>query len=97
MQSRNPVSTASIFGHPIHPMLIPFPVAFFVATLVCDLVYWGTRYDVWALASTWLLGAGIVMTALAGIARWCIGIASQSSRSRLRHPLSHVSVERRRA
>jgi hypothetical protein len=25
-----------IRGHPIHPMLIPFPVAFFVATLVCD-------------------------------------------------------------
>jgi hypothetical protein len=32
----NPRSTASIGGHPIHPMLIPFPVAFFVATLVCD-------------------------------------------------------------
>src|SRR5215468_4300337 len=28
----NPRSTASIAGHPIHPMLIPFPIAFFVAT-----------------------------------------------------------------
>src|SRR5947208_2511017 len=34
----NPRSTASIAGHPIHPMLIPFPIAFFVATFVCDLV-----------------------------------------------------------
>jgi uncharacterized membrane protein len=32
----NPKSTASIAGHPIHPMLIPFPIAFFVATFVCD-------------------------------------------------------------
>ena len=68
MQTRNPVSTASISGHPVHPMLITFPVAFFVATLVCDLVFWATRYDAWPRAAIWLLGAGIVMTALAGIA-----------------------------
>src|SRR3954447_13750539 len=30
----NPQSTASIAGPPIHPMLIPFPIAFFVATFV---------------------------------------------------------------
>jgi uncharacterized membrane protein len=49
-------------------MLITFPVAFFVATLVCDLAFWATRYDAWPRAAIWLLGAGIVMTALAGIA-----------------------------
>jgi uncharacterized membrane protein len=38
----NPRSTASIAGHPIHPMLIPFPIAFFIATFVCDVVYWQT-------------------------------------------------------
>jgi uncharacterized membrane protein len=37
MASRNPESTAQVAGHPIHPMLIPFPVAFLVATLVSDL------------------------------------------------------------
>jgi uncharacterized membrane protein len=35
-------STASIAGHPIHPMLIPFPIAFFVATFLCDLAYLNT-------------------------------------------------------
>ncbi len=64
----NPRSTASIAGHPIHPMLIPFPVAFFVATLVCDLVFWGTGNAAWATAAIWLLGAGIVMAALAAVA-----------------------------
>jgi uncharacterized membrane protein len=34
----NPKSTASIAGHPIHPMLIPFPVAFLVTAFVTDLV-----------------------------------------------------------
>jgi uncharacterized membrane protein len=31
-------------------------------------VFWGTRYEAWARASIWLLGAGIVMGALAAVA-----------------------------
>jgi uncharacterized membrane protein len=64
----NPKSTASIAGHPIHPMLIPFPIAFFVSTFVCDIVYWQTANTAWATAGIWLLGAGIVMAALAAVA-----------------------------
>ena len=64
----NPRSTASIAGHPIHPMLIPFPIAFFVSVFVCDLVYWQTVSAAWATAATWLLGAGLVMGALAAVA-----------------------------
>jgi uncharacterized membrane protein len=32
-----PRSTASIFGHPIHPMLVPFPIVCFVGALVTDI------------------------------------------------------------
>ena len=63
----NPKSTAQIAGHPIHPMLIPFPIAFFVGTFACDLVYWQTSNPAWATATPWLLGAGLVMAALAAI------------------------------
>jgi uncharacterized membrane protein len=64
----NPKSTVSIAGHPIHPMLIPFPIAFFVSTFVCDLAYWQTSTAAWATAATWLLGAGLIMAALAAVA-----------------------------
>ena len=64
----NPQSTASIAGHPIHPMLIPFPIAFFVATFFCDLAYWQTSNSAWATAGIWLLGAGLIMAALAAVA-----------------------------
>src|SRR5689334_16159960 len=64
----NPKSTAQIAGHPIHPMLIPFPIAFFVSAFVCDLAYWQTASTIWATAAVWLLGAGIVMAALAAVA-----------------------------
>jgi len=65
--ARNPRSTASIAGHPIHPMLIPFPIAFFVAAFVCDLVYWRTSVVAWSTASLWLIGFGLIMGALAAV------------------------------
>jgi uncharacterized membrane protein len=58
-------STASIGGHPVHPMLVPFPIAFLVGTLATDLAFWGTGDAFWARASAWLVGAGVVMGLLA--------------------------------
>jgi uncharacterized membrane protein len=68
MAGPNPKSTAQIAGHPIHPMLIPFPIAFFVATFVCDLIFWRTGNPGWVTATLWLLGAGLIMAALAAVA-----------------------------
>jgi uncharacterized membrane protein len=68
MVSRNPQSTAQVAGHPLHPMLIPFPVAFLVATLVSDLIFWRTGDSGWSTASLYLLGAALVMAALAALA-----------------------------
>src|SRR4029077_3631927 len=64
----NPKSLASIAGHPLHPMLIPFPIAFLVAAFAFDVAFWQTANTFWASASVWLLGAGIVMAALAAVA-----------------------------
>src|SRR4051812_36896096 len=68
MATENPRTTARIGGHPIHPMLIPFPIAFLVATLACDLIFWRTGNAAWSTASLWLLGAALVMAALAAVA-----------------------------
>ncbi len=68
MAMQNPKTTAKIGDHPIHPMLIPFPVAFLVATLVCDLIFWRTGNAAWSTASLWLLGAALIMAALAAVA-----------------------------
>ena len=64
----NPRSTAQIAGHPIHPMLVPFPIAFLVAAFVSDLIFWQTGNPSWASASLWLLGAALVTAALAAVA-----------------------------
>ena len=68
MVDGNPKSTAQIAGHPIHPMLVPFPIAFLVATFVCDLVFWRTANASWAVAAMWLLGAALATAVLAALA-----------------------------
>jgi uncharacterized membrane protein len=65
---RNPASTMRIARHPIHPMLVPFPIACFVGTLLTDLAYWKTAEMMWADFSAWLLFAGLIMGVLAAIA-----------------------------
>lgn len=67
-EEHNPQSTAKIGGHPIHPMLIPFPIALFVSTLVADLVFWRTGAPGWGQATVYLLAGGLFMAALAAVA-----------------------------
>jgi len=68
MDASNPQSTARIAGHPIHPMLVPFPIAFFVGTLAVDIAYSQTGEPFWSTAGRWLLSAGLAMAALAALA-----------------------------
>lgn len=49
-------------------MLIPFPIAFLVATFVCDVIFWRTGNTAWSSAALYLLGAALVMAALAAVA-----------------------------
>lgn len=52
-------STVAIFGHPLHPLLVTFPLAFLTGALGTDVGYWLTGDSFWARASFWLIGVGI--------------------------------------
>jgi uncharacterized membrane protein len=66
--TRNPVSTANLMGHPLHPILITLPIGLFIATFLCDLLYWTTAEAAFATAAIWLLGFGLLAAALAAVA-----------------------------
>ena len=68
MHDGNPHSSARLMGHPIHPMLVPFPIVFFISALATDIVFLRNGNDIWATASAWLLGAGLATAALAALA-----------------------------
>jgi uncharacterized membrane protein len=63
-----PGSTAQIANHPIHPMLVPFPIACFVGALATDIAYSMTEQMMWANFSAWLIVIGLIMGVLAAIA-----------------------------
>jgi len=95
MDGSNPRSTARIMGHPIHPMLIPFPIAFFISAFLADLAFVALHDAFWAAAAFWLLAAGLVMAALAAVA----GFTDFLGDSRIRrlsdawmHMLANVAV-----
>jgi len=67
LHDRNPRSTATVGGHPIHPMIVPFPIACFVGAFVTDIFFVYGAGEGWAAASKWLLGFGLLTAALAAI------------------------------
>lgn len=60
-------SKARIAGHPIHPMLIAFPVALYTATVVALFVHAGTQDPFWYRAAFWTNIGGVVMAAVAAV------------------------------
>jgi uncharacterized membrane protein len=68
MGTNFPRTTAQVGGHPVHPMLVPFPIVLFIATLVCDVVFLSNASDGVFRATIWILGAGLAMAALAATA-----------------------------
>lgn len=58
-------SRAAIHGHPLHPMLVPFPIAFLVGAVLTDLGYIATGDFFWARGSLVLVAAGTVTGAIA--------------------------------
>ena len=89
----HPRSTARIGDHPIHPMLIPFPIVCFILTFVLDVLYVRGNTGV-ATASNWLLAIGLVMAALAAIAGLTdfLGDKRIQGADAIKHMLANVSA-----
>lgn len=60
-------SSVAVAGHPLHPVLVLFPVAFLVGAAGTDIGYWLTSDPFWARASLWLIGVGFAAGILAAI------------------------------
>ena len=61
-------SPASVLKHPIHPMLIPFPIALWIFSFVCDVIYalgWGGT--VWNDLAFYSMAGGVVGALIAAV------------------------------
>lgn len=60
-------SKVNIKSHPLHPILIPFPIAFFTGTLICHLTGWWLNKPDLLKTAYYLNIGGIVFAVLAAI------------------------------
>ncbi len=60
-------STIAIAGHPLHAMLVAFPIALAFCVLGADLLYWWTGRGFWAEAAAWASFGAVLMGVVAGI------------------------------
>lgn len=60
-------SSVVVAKHPLHPMLVPIPIACFLLTLIGDLAYTGTSNPFWFSFSIWTMGIGIIGGLLAAV------------------------------
>lgn len=61
-------SAVAITGHPIHAMMIHFPIALVIATLGSDVFYWITADNFFYRTGLWASGFAFFTGALAGLA-----------------------------
>jgi uncharacterized membrane protein len=60
-------STVAIAGHPLHPLIVTFPIAFLTGAFGADLGYWLTSDPFWARAALWLIGSGFIAGLVAAL------------------------------
>jgi uncharacterized membrane protein len=66
-------SRAKLFGHPIHPMLIVFPLGLLTTAVAFDIVGLSSRNSSWFGISFWMIAAGILADCSQLFSAWLTG------------------------
>jgi uncharacterized membrane protein len=64
-------SAVALVGHPIHVMMVHFPIAFVISTLGIDVFYWWSGDTFWVRVGLWSTG----MAFWSGVAASIVGTA----------------------
>jgi len=89
-------SRAKLFGHPIHQMLIVFPLGLLATSLVFDIVYQATGNGRWADVAFVMIASGIIgglVAAVFGLIDWvAIPKGTRAKRIGALHGIGNVIV-----
>lgn len=89
-------SKAKLFGHPIHQMLIVFPLGLLATSIIFDIVFLITHNGQWAIIAFWLIAAGVIgglVAAPFGLVDWlAIPAGTRAKRIGGLHGLINVVV-----
>jgi len=82
-------SRAKIAGHPVHPMLIVFPLGLLATAVVFDVIYLVTDAPHWTEMAFYMIGAGIIGGIAAAVPGWIDWLAIPSGTRAKRIGLLH--------
>jgi uncharacterized membrane protein len=89
-------SRAKLLGHPVHPMLIVFPLGLLATAVAFDIVALAQSDSSWFHLSFWMIAAGIVgglLAAVFGLIDWvAIPNGTRAKRIGLFHGATNVVV-----
>ena len=89
-------SRAKLFGHPVHPMLIVFPLGLLGAAVIFDIIRLATGNGYWSEIAFWMIAAGIAAGLIAapfGLIDWlAIPSGTRASRIGFVHGFGNVVV-----
>jgi uncharacterized membrane protein len=89
-------SKAKLLGHPIHPMLIVFPLGLLATSLIFDIIYLATGDGKWTNMAEYMIGAGVIgglLAAIFGLVDWlAIPDGTRAKTLGLWHGLGNVVV-----
>jgi uncharacterized membrane protein len=89
-------SKVKFAGHPVHPMLIVFPLGLLATAVIFDMIYLISGSAQWTLAAYYMIGAGIIGGLAAAVFGWLDWIAiprgTRARRIGLWHGVGNVLV-----
>lgn len=89
-------SKVKVLGHPLHPMLIPFPLGLLGMAVVFDLIHLLFDFDGLARAAYYMIAAGFIaglVAALPGLIDWmAIPKGTRAAAVGLQHMIVNVTV-----
>jgi uncharacterized membrane protein len=89
-------SRTKVAGHPVHPMLVAFPIGLLLTALIFDVIYLVSDEPRWAEVSWYMIAAGVIgglAAAIPGLIDWfAIPPATRAKRIGLLHAVGNVVV-----
>jgi uncharacterized membrane protein len=89
-------SKAKLLGHPVHPMLIVFPLGLLATAVIFDVIDFVRGIASLAVASYWMIAAGVIsglLAAVFGLIDWfAIPAGTRAKRIGLWHAAANVIV-----
>jgi uncharacterized membrane protein len=90
------MQTVKLFGHPIHQMLIAFPMGLLATAAIFDVIYLGSGNTVWTTVSLYMMTAGVIGGLVAAVFGamdwWNIPDATRAKRVGAVHGMGNVIV-----